>query len=94
MNNPVLSVIALTGGIQYRKYLPDGPMWALYNKAVAECAALGTQKSTDALKAANDQLIADVQSLCSTLGIPLSSNYWRVNYESDKSFNEITVDFN
>ena len=94
VNNPVLSAIALTGETQYRKYMPDGPVWALYNKAVAECAALGTQKSTDALKAANDQLIADVQSLCSTLGISLSSSYWRVNYESDKSFNEITVDFN
>jgi len=94
VNNPVLSAIALTGETQHRKYMPDGPVWALYNKAVAECAALGTQKSTDALKAANDQLIADVQSLCSTLGIPLSSTYWRVNYETDKSFNEITVDFN
>ena len=94
VSNPLLSLIALTGETQYRQYLPDGPVWALYNKAVAECAALGTQESTEELRAANDQLIADVQSLCSTLGIPLSSTYWRVNYETDKSFNEITVDFN
>jgi len=94
VNNPILAAVALTGETQYRKYPADGPVWALYNKAVAACASLGSQGSADALKAANDQLIADVQTLCATLGIPLSSTYWRVNYETDTSFNEVTVDFN
>ncbi len=78
----------------YRQYLPDGPIWALYNKAVSACASLGSQKGTDAMKTANDQLILDVRSLCSTFSIPLSTTYWRVNYETDKSFNEVTIDFN
>lgn len=78
----------------YRQYLPDGPVWTLYNKAVSACAALGSQGSTAGKKAANDQVIADVRSLCATFSIPLPASYWRVNYESDKSFNEIYVDFN
>ena len=47
---------------------------------------------TNALKAEGDLLVADVKSLCKTFGIPLSSTYWRVNYE--KNGNEIDVDFN
>ena len=76
----------------YRQYPEGGQVWALYNKAVAACKTLGTQSSTDAKKAANDQVVADVNSLCNTFGISLSSSYWRVNYE--KNSNEIWVDFN
>ena len=91
------SVLLDTTGVipkGYRQYLPDGPVWTLYNKTVAACAALGSKGSTDSKKAANDQVIADVRSLCSTFSISLSTSYWRVNYESDKSFNEVTIDFN
>ncbi len=78
----------------FRQYLPDGPVWTLYNKTVAECASLGSQSGKDAKKAANDQVIMDVRSLCGTFSISLPTSYWRVNYETDKSFNEKTIDFN
>jgi LCP family protein required for cell wall assembly len=76
----------------YRKYLADGPVWALYNKAVRECSNLSTSGSTAAMKAANSQAIADVTSICATFGITISKDYWRVNYE--RNSNEIWVDFN
>jgi LCP family protein required for cell wall assembly len=76
----------------YRQYLPDGTVWKLYNKAVSTCTSLGSQNSTDAMKSANDQTIADIESLCKTFSISLPEKYWRVNYE--KNDNEIYVNFN
>lgn len=76
----------------YRQYQENGEVWALYNKAVSKCGSLGSGSSTAAKKAANNQLIADVESLCSTFNITISTIYWRVNYETN--INEIYVDFN
>ncbi len=83
-----------TAGIPsgFRQYPEDGPVWALYNKAVRECEKLSASGSTSAMKAANDQAVADVTSISATFGITVTKDYWRVNYEKNK--NEIFVDFN
>ncbi len=75
----------------YRQYLPDGPVWALYNKAVKECESLSASGSTSSMKTDNDQAVADVTSICSAFGISVTKHYWRVPYE--RNSNQIYVDF-
>jgi len=67
----------------YRKYLPGGREWSLYNKARNELNNL----TADTEKI--EQLKADIEALCSIFGISKPS--WRVNYET--TYNEIRVDF-
>jgi LCP family protein required for cell wall assembly len=72
----------------------NGKTSSQYDKATSACASLGTQATTEAMKKASDQVISAVKSLCRKHGVSLSDGYWRVNYESDSSFNQVWVDFN
>lgn len=72
----------------YRQYGDD--VWALYNRAVAECNALLSHRSAEDLAAANTQLKTDITALCGTFSLSVPN--WRVNYE--KNDNEISIDFN
>ena len=72
----------------YRKF--GDTEWNLYHKAESEYSALMSWGSTAELAAANVQLKADIESLCSIFGIGVPS--WRVNYE--RGSNEIYIDFN
>jgi LCP family protein required for cell wall assembly len=86
--------VSLSAPAGYRQYPEDGDVWALYRKAVSECESLSTSGSASAMKAANNQAVADVTAVCATFGISISKEYWRVPYEANKNFNAVTVDFN
>jgi len=77
----------------YRQYLSDGTVWALYNKAVSECEKLSASGSTSTMQAANQQAMNDVIKVCAMFGISVTDDYFRVNYESNSSFNQVKVDF-
>jgi len=86
-----VTTTALEG--EYRKYGDD--VWTLYHNTVALVDSLTTIESTDEKKAANDQAIANVQSLCGICSISPGKTwekYWRINYETED--NEVKVDFN
>ncbi len=88
--------IATTVGLEgeFRKFGDD--IWALYNKTVNEVDQLDNIDATDALKAANIQAKADIQTLCGVCAVPTPKagwiKYWRVNYETED--NQMVIDFN
>jgi hypothetical protein len=64
----------------YRKYLPGGREWSLYNKA---------SSGVNSLSGGNvAQVKSDIESLCRMFSISVPS--WKVNHESS---NEVDVDF-
>ena len=77
---------------RYRQYMPDGPIWELYFKAVNESETLLGKTTWEEQQAANALLQNDVEGLCDKLGITLNKYCWRVNYEEE--MNEIYLDFN
>ena len=86
-----------TGG--YRKYLNGSEAWNLYDSAQSQSNALKSwnskYKSSDNNKhfqATNLQLQTDVEALCAMFSLKVPN--WRLNYESNKNFNEVKVDFN
>ena len=85
--NQVATFDEVPNPANYRKYGDD--IWALYNKTVDEVNRLTSIKSTDELKAANDQARIDIQTLCAMFSIKVPN--WDVDYE--KAVNEIYVDF-
>ncbi len=85
--NQVVTFDEVPNPANYRKYGDD--IWALYNKTVDEVNRLTSIKSTDELKAANDQSRLDIQTLCAMFSIKVPN--WDVDYE--KAVNEIYVDF-
>ena len=85
---PTPAPTVIPGPSGYRQYGDD--IWNLYYKTADELNTLFNKKSTDELEAANTQLKADIQSLCSIFLIKTPS--WRVNYE--KESNEVYVNFN
>ncbi len=85
--NQVATFDEVPNPANYRKYGDD--IWALYNKTVDEVNRLTSIKSTDQLKAANDQARIDIQTLCAMFSIKVPN--WDVDYE--KAVNEVYVDF-
>ncbi len=82
----------------YRKYLDTGAEWTLYNQILAERTALegyASYASGEELVALETQLKKDITTLCGMFSITApKDSKWRVNYESDKTVNEVYVDFN
>ena len=100
--------IAPTDGTPVPSTTPSGfkqygaDIWALYDKAQSEYAILALESSDEnskplegeeALKAI-DQLKKDIASLCKKVGVPIKESYWDYKWETDKTINEITVNFN
>ncbi len=73
----------------YRQYMPDSPQWQLYNKARSECDSLKSHNGWKAQQAANDQLKADIESLCAMFSLRVPD--WKTYYWTKS--NEIPVDF-
>lgn len=83
----------------YRKYPSGSDAWNVYNSAESQFNALKSwnskyksKENNKQFQAANLQLQTDVGTLCAMFSLKVPN--WRLNYESDKSFNEVKVDFN
>lgn len=83
----------------YRKYPSSSAAWNLYNSAQSQHNALKSwsskyksKENNKQFQATNLQLQADVEALCAMFSLKVPN--WRLNYEGNKNFNEVKVDFN